>query len=373
MKFEVLKENFKKAITTCERITRKTVSLQVLQNVLIKTSGNFLEMITTNLELSIQWSVLAKISKQGSLLLPATFLSNILNLTKSDKIQAQEENNNLVLVSDNQEMQIQCQNSEDFPIIPKMEKQYIWHIDAEKLSGGISCVVEQAAFSSIRPELSGVLFSFQKNKLTLVATDSFRLSEKTIFLEKQNDKDFSFICPQQTCRELVAILSQEKGSVEISANINQVCFEIETSQTEQIRCSLQSRLIAGEYPRYQDIIPKQYVAKIQANKEELVSQLKKAGLFAGKSLDVKLTVYLKEGRLKVFSQSSDIGKNESFMACKIEGKDQESVFNYKFLLDGINNIKSSEVSLEMNGSDGPACLKPIGDDSYFYILMPIKS
>ena len=373
MKFEILKENFKKALAVCERITRKTIALPVLQNVLIKTNGNFLELTTTNLELSIQWKILVKISKQGALLLPATFLSNILSLTNSEKIQAQEENKNLVLVCDNQEMQIQGQNPEEFPIIPKMEKEFVWQVNGIKLMEGLSQVVEQAAFSSIRPELSGVLFSFQKNKLKIVATDSFRLSEKTIFLEKNGEKDFSFICPQQTCRELLAILSQEKGGIEISANINQVCFETAESQVEQMKFFIQSRLIAGEYPRYQDIIPKQYIAKIQAPKEDLVGQIKKAGLFAGKSLDVRLSVFLKEGRVRFFSQSADIGKNESFMPCKIEGADQESVFNYKFLLDGLNNIKSSEVSFEMNGSDGPACLKPIGDDSYFYILMPIKS
>ncbi|MDD5738957.1 MAG: DNA polymerase III subunit beta [Candidatus Pacebacteria bacterium] len=372
MKFEVLKENLKKAVAICERITRKTVALPVLQNILIKTNGSFLELTTTNLELSIQWKILAKITKQGALLLPATFLSNILGLINSEKIQAQEENKNLVLISDNQEMQIQGQDPEEFPLIPKMEKEFVWQINGVKLMEGLSQVVEQAAFSSIRPEISGVFFVFQKNKLKIVATDSFRLSEKTIFLEKSGEKDLSFICPQQTCRELIAILSQEKGEVEVSANNNQVCFEVLGSQPEQAKCLMQSRLIVGEYPKYQDIIPKQYMVKIQTNKDDMASQLKKAGLFAGKSLDVNLSVYVKDGRVKFFSQSADIGKNESYLACKAEGVDQESVFNYKFLLDGLNNIKSSEALLEMNGSDGPACLRPIGDDSYFYILMPIK-
>jgi len=372
MKFEILKENIKKAVAICERITRKTAALPVLQNILIKTNGNFLELTTTNLELSVQWKILAKITKQGALLLPATFLSNVLGFINSDKIQAQEENKNLVLISDNQEMQIQGQDPEEFPLIPKMEKEFVWQVSGVKLMEGLSQVVEQAAFSSIRPEISGVFFVFQKNKLKIVATDSFRLSEKTIFLEKAGEKDFSFICPQQTCRELIAILSQEKSSLEISANNNQICFEISGAQPEQAKCLMQSRLIAGEYPKYQDIIPKQYIVKIQANKEDLISQLKKAGLFAGKSLDVSLNVFVKEGRIKFFSQSADIGKNESYLACKAEGEDQESVFNYKFLLDGLNNARGSEVSLEMNSSDGPACLRPIGDDSYFYILMPIK-
>ncbi len=372
MKFEILKDNFKKAASVCERITRKTISLPVLQNVLLKTSGSFLELTTTNLEMSITWWVLAKINKQGSLLVPATFLANVLNLTVSEKIEAQEENKNLVLVSESQEVQIQGQLTEEFPIIPKMEKEYIWQVDGLKLADGLGQVVEEAAFSSVRPEISGVYFYFQKNKLKVVATDSFRLAEKTIFLEKPGEKDLAFIAPQQTCRELIAILSQEKGNLEISANVNQVVFEIMGERPNEIKCRIQSRLIDGEYPKYQDILPKQYTAKIQLNKETLANQLKKAGLFSGKILDVTLTALNKESRLKVFSQSVDIGKNESYLPCKIEGQEQAVVFNYKFLLDGLNNIKGSEVFLELNGPDGPGVLRPVGDDSYFYILMPIK-
>jgi len=372
MKFEILKENFKKAANICERITRKTISLPVLQNVLLKTSGNFLELTTTNLEMSITWWILAKINKQGSLLVPATFLSNVLNLTVSEKVEIGEENKNLVLISENQEMQIQGQLPEEFPIIPKMEKEYAWQVDGIKLADGLAQVVEQAAFSSVRPEISGVYFSFQKNKLKIVATDSFRLAEKTVFLDKAGEKDLSFIVPQQTCRELIAVLSQEKGGLEISANINQVSFEIAGERPNEIKCRIQSRLIDGEYPKYQDILPKQYTTKAQLAKETFVNQLKKAGLFSGKILDVKITPQVKEGRLRFFSQNVDIGKSDSFLACKIEGKEQEVVFNYKFLLDGLNNVKGSEVFLELNGADGPGVLRPVGDDSYFYILMPIK-
>lgn len=372
MKFEILKDNFKKAASVCERITRKTISLPVLQNVLLKTSGSFLELTTTNLEISITWWVLAKINKQGSLLVPATFLANVLNLTVSEKIEAQEENKNLVLVSEGQEVQIQGQLPEEFPIIPKMEKEYIWQVDGARIADGLGQVVEEAAFSSVRPEISGVYFSFQKNKLKAVATDSFRLAEKIIFLEKAGEKDLSFIIPQQTCRELIAVLSQERGNLEISANANQAVFDITGERPNEIKCRIQSRLIDGEYPKYQDILPKQHTARIQLNKEAFANQLKKAGLFSGKVFDVKLEALVKEGRLKFFSQNVDIGKNESFLACKIEGQIQEVVFNYKFLLDGLNNIKGSEVFLELNGPDGPGVLRPVGDDTYFYILMPIK-
>lgn len=372
MKFEVLKDNFKKAVAVCERITRKIISLPVLQNIHIKTSNNFLELTTTNLETSITWRILAKIQKQGVLLVPATFLANVLNLTNSEKIEAHEENKNLVLITQDQEMQIQCQDPGEFPIIPKMIKEHIWQIDALKLAEGLGQVVEQAAFSPIRPELSGVYFNFQNNKLKTAATDSFRLSEKTVFLDKTGDKEISFIVPQQTCRELVAILSQEKGRVEISANVNQITFETKGERQNEGECVVQSRLIDGEYPKYQEILPKRYAAKIHLNKELFVGQLKKAGLFSGKILDVKLSALGNQNRLKLFSQNADIGKSESFLNCKIEGETQEVVFNYKYLLDGLNNIRGSEVFLELSGPDGPGVLRPVGDDSYFYILMPIK-
>ena len=373
MKLEILKQNLKEAINSCERITRKSTSLPILQNVLLEAKGNFLELTTTNLENTIKWWILAKIEKEGKALVPATFLANLVNLITSKKIDIKEEQKNLILVTENQKVRIQGQDIEEFPIIPKIEKENPYQVSSLKLSQGLSQVVDIPSSSQIRPEISGIYFSFKKNKLKIVGTDSFRLGEKTIELAEETKKDGSFILPQEAGRELIDILSRREGKFYGYLNPNQVLFEFLTEGTSQPQVNLLSRIIEGEYPNYQEIIPKKYTTKIQLDKEAFQNQIKEAGLFSGKILEVKLQPLPKERKIKILSQSPETGRNESFLTCKIEGEELEVAFNYRFLLDGLNNIKSSEVIFELSGEEGPGVLRPVGDQSYLYILMPIKA
>jgi len=375
MELEIFKDNFQKAINVCERITKKAVSLPILQNVLLKTNNSFLEITTTNLEVNIVWNVLAKINQKGSLLINASFLNNILNLTTSEKVIIKQENGNLVLLSDGQETQIQGQPVEEFPVITNIEKEYKWQMDSLVLADGLARVAPIAAFSSVRPEIAGVYFSFQKNKLKLVATDSFRLAEKTILLNSTKQSDFQdacFIVPQYTCQELIGILNQEKGVVEIATDLHQVLFEIKGERYNELKCCVQGRLINGEYPKYEEILPQSYKTRVRLNKDVFTNRLKGAGLFSSKIFDVKIDVLTKEGKIKLFSQNASVGRNEYIWDCVAEGQNESVVFNYKFLLDGLNNIKSPDVFFELNGFDGPGVLRPDGDNSYFYVLMPIK-
>ncbi len=373
MKTEILTQALKKAIINCERVTRKTTTLPVLQNILLKTEGNFLELNTTNLETTIRYWVLSKNEKQGKVLVPANFLSNLITLIKGDRITLNEENKNLLLVAQNQENQIQGQDPEEFPIIPKIEKKDKYQISINKLISALSQIIDVPSISQIRPEISGVLFSFNKKQLKIVATDSFRLAEKTIHLEEEVKENISFILPQSTTRELINILTIEEGKIDIYLENNQVLFELMDEKANHSKLQILSRLIDGQYPNYQEIIPKSHTTTIQINKQEFENQVKQAGLFSGKVLEVKLKAVPDDNQIKLFSQSSDTGKNESTLSAQVQGEGFEVAFNYKFLLEGLNKIKSSEVILELSGTEGPGLLKPVGDPSYIYILMPIKA
>jgi len=131
-------------------------------------------------------------------------------------------------------------------------------------------------------------------------------------------------------------------------------------------------LIEGEYPNYQEIIPKKYKTQVIVKKDEFENKLKQAGLFSGKISEVKLNIDVKKKKIKIYSESPEIGKNESYVSAKIKGEDMDVSFNYKFLISGLQNIKSSEVIFELNGDDGPGVLKPVGDENYIYVSMPIK-
>ncbi|RLC39479.1 MAG: DNA polymerase III subunit beta [Candidatus Nealsonbacteria bacterium] len=312
--------------------------------------------------------------KEGKVTVPANLITNLSSLIFPEKITLKEENQNLLLLTENKNILIQGQSVEEYPIIPKVEKEIPYKLPVGKLIEGLQQVIDIPSPSQIRPEISGVYFSIKKQKLKIVATDSFRLGEKTIDLKEEVKKESNFILTQEAARELLNILSYKKeGEIICYPNPNQVLFELLMEETSHPQINLMSRLIEGEYPKYQEIIPKKSTVKIQIEKEGLANQIKEAGLFSGKILEVKLTSQVKEGKLKIFSQSSDIGRSETYLPAQIEGEELEISFNYKFLLDGLNNIKSSEVILELSGEEGPALLRPVGDESYIYILMPIKS
>ncbi len=372
MKVEILKELFKKALNISEKITRKASSLPILQNVLINTEGNFLELTTTNLETTVRWWILSKINKKGQVAVPATFLANVVNLISADKLELSEENKNLIITTTNQEVQIQGQDPNEFPIIPKMDKNEFWQIEILKLIQGLSQVVDIPSISQIRPEISGVYFLIKAGFLKLVATDSFRLAEKTIKLNHETPREYSFIIPQAAAREIVNIFNQENSYLTVYCSPSQVLFELAGQDVSQPQINVLSRLIDGTYPNYQEIIPKKFVSQTTINKEDLLAQIKKAGLFSGRAAEVQLSLLPKDGKLKIFSQSAEMGRSEAVLPCRIEGEEIKVSFNYKFFLDGLNNIKSSEVVLELSENQGPGVLKPVGDNSFIYILMPIK-
>jgi len=134
-----------------------------------------------------------------------------------------------------------------------------------------------------------------------------------------------------------------------------------------------SRLIEGQYPNYHDIIPNKFKTSIVFKKDEFLNIIKTASLFSNKNNEIKISVLPTKKEVEVFSQNPNIGENKSNLGAKIEGDPIEVSFNYKFLIDGLINIKSSEVIFDISKEDGPAVLRPVGDSSYIYVVMPIKS
>ena len=142
-------------------------------------------------------------------------------------------------------------------------------------------------------------------------------------------------------------------------------------ETEHPKIQLISKLIEGEYPNYRAIFPKKSETKLTLDKKEFLNQLRAASLFASKMNEVKIKTVGK-GEVEINSQNPELGEYNSTLPGKKEGEGTEVSFNYRFLIDGLSNIKSSEVVFELNGEEGPAVLKPLADPSYVYLVMPVK-
>lgn len=207
----------------------------------------------------------------------------------------------------------------------------------------------------------------------MAATDSFRLAEKKIFLTNVFPQKISLILPQASVRELISIFGEKEGELRIYISPKQIWFESLMSEISHPKVQYTSRLIEGEYPNYEEITPKKFETTIYLSKENFLNQIKTASLFCGKSNEVKMNIVPKKGIITISSQSPNLGNYQGSLAGKIKGKEMEIAFNYRFLIDGILEIKTPEMILDLTNEEGPAVLRPVDLEDYFYILMPIKT
>jgi len=367
MKLVVLKNNLRDGLVAIERASAENISLPILKNVLIKTFNNKIQLSATNLELAITQFVSGKIIEDGSITVPLGTLLTIANNIANDRISIEVENNTLHFKTDNYEAIIQGLPEEEFPIIPKIEntKNYL-KINTDIFKTALSKVINAAQPSEIRPEIGGVLFDFQVTNFKLVATDSFRLAEKTI--QEGNftctfQRGFKIIIPLKTVQEILRINDGEELTICIDPN--QILFKNDDIE-------IISRLIDGAYPDYDAIIPKSLDTEMIIEREHLVNAVKLVSTFSGKVNEIKMKISEGKKSIEVFSSNQYVGENKYLIPAKIKGEAFEVSFNWRYLMDGLKNFDSNELLFGVNGDVRPAVLKNTADTSYFYILMPIK-
>lgn len=374
MKLSILKENFLKGLNVASKATSKSITLPILSNFLLSTEKNFLKISSTDLEMGVQYWVLAKTEKEGCITIPARFLINLITLIPDEKIKLETKGETLYIEGKEYKNQIKGLKSDDFPIIPEVKNERKIEVDSQLLTKGLSSVVGAASLSQTRPEISGVYFSLNDNSLECVATDSFRLAQKKILLKSNQLKEkTSLIVLQKTIQEIISIFSETSGEITVYFSPNQVMFESKMSETSHPRIRVTSRLIEGEYPNYKEIIPKDFKTRLVLQKQDFFNKIKTASLFSGKINEVTLKIKPSKKIVEVFAQNPDLGKSTSKIEGDVDGDDAEMSFNYRFLVDGLTNMDTKEVIFELNGEESPGVLKPVKDNSFIYVVMPIKN
>jgi DNA polymerase-3 subunit beta len=199
------------------------------------------------------------------------------------------------------------------------------------------------------------------------------LGEKTLYLG-QNSLDASLIVPGKTCLQLIGIFGELPGKLRISLSPTLIAFDYENQERLELpKIQLVSRIIEGEYPHYQDVIPLSCKTTVLLEKTEFVNQLKASSMFSGKTNEVRLVFAPKEQQVFLSAKNLDTGEHASSMKAKIEGVSQEISFNWRFLLDGILHIANEEIELGLTDQESPVLLKPKTEEGYLYVAMPIKA
>jgi DNA polymerase-3 subunit beta len=372
MKITIVYEKIKDGIKTIERLAQKSLTLPILQNILLKTEKNFICLSATNLEMGIKYWSLCKNEDQGQVIIPARVFSQLIDFLPQKPVELESKGFDLLVKSQGHKSTIKGFNPEEFPIIPEIKNGENVIVPSMDFCQSLAQVVDISSPSVARPEISGVYFIFQKDLIKIVATDSFRLGEQKLFLKNNLTQDYSFILPQQAAKEIINVFGSKDGDLKICFSPNQVLFESSMPEMDHPQIQLISRLVEGNYPDYEAIIPEKTATQVQISKNEFLTQVKSASLFSGNTNEISFKIESQKEKIQIFSQNQELGEYQSEVPAKIKGKEVDISFNHKFLSDGLLKIKTPEVIFELTDGEGPTILKPVGQNGFLYIAMPIK-
>jgi DNA polymerase-3 subunit beta len=370
MKFTVLQENLKNSVSLTSHFVSSKAQLPILGNILIKADKTKLTLSATNLETSIETSIAAKVEEEGDITINGKTFNDVVSNLESGSINIESFQEQIKITSGKFKSNLLGSNSSDFPSLPSLNKSNTISLKTKEFIEALSKVLFAVSFDETRPILTGVLFWFKEKKLHLVATDGFRLSE----IKLKNDietEDLKIIIPKAILYELTKISgSFEEILLSYDKESNQIVFGL----GETI---LSSRVIEGEFPDYEKIIPSASMSIVNVDKNELEKSLKLASVFArdsGKIIKIKI----ENNELKLTAESSSSGNQETTLEIRNEDKENESkeiniMFNYSFIEDVLKVIADDEVKIIFAPDNKASKFLDPKTSNFLHIIMPIKS
>ncbi|OGC82457.1 MAG: DNA polymerase III subunit beta [Candidatus Abawacabacteria bacterium RBG_16_42_10] len=364
MKFVCSQENLTQALDIVTRAIPTRSTLPVLGNVLIKAEEKKVILSTTNLELAIVTSFDCNPEEIGSITIPAKLFSSYCNLLKVEQVTVEQlPLNTLQVKSGQDETVFKGIDAQEFPLIPQVEEKIEFTLPFESILDGLEKTVFASASDETRPVLAGVLFWQKDGILKLVATDSYRLAEKTIKLATKIPEEIKIIVPSRTVLELQRILSKKQEEVKVIVGQNQVKFIIDN-------VTVISRLIEGNFPPYEKIIPESFSSDITIEREEFIRAVKRVSLFSQAGTH-NLHLEMDGGDLTVSGETQEVGKDTSILKGKMNGEGKKITFSAQFLLAALEHIPEENITLNVNSDTSPGLLKG-KEEGYINIIMPRK-
>lgn len=368
MKLFCSKNELDYAINIVNKAISPNNTLPVLNNILMRAEGKKLYFSATNLELAINYSMPVDVRSEGAITVPAKLITSYVSLLTDEKVELNiADGLNLAINSQNSLTKIKCINADEFPLIPKIEKGQDFSVKVDDLYEAINETVFAASTNTTRPVLSGVLILSSGEYLKMVATDSYRLAEKILKVSKKPEEEVSCIIPSKTLLELSKIITKaEAKEVNINISKNQILFSVDGIE-------LISRLIEGKFPDYEKIIPKEEKTVLEVSVEGLSLVLKRVSLFARENNNSIKLMATNDGKLSISSDETRVGEEKADVLVKIDGENNKISLNSQYLLDVLAYVSDDKIKLIINDKSSPAAIKPLKDEGYVYVIMPLKA
>ena len=370
MKLSVMQENLARGLSVVSRAVSNRSTLPVLANVLLKTEDAGLKLTATNLEIGITYWVLGKIETDGATTVPAKLLTDLVNsLPAGERVDLELLAGDVLhLKSGRFETHIKGIDADEFPAIGAAGERPTTRIAQNVLRRALAETAFAAASDEARPILTGVLARFEGDQLTLAAADNYRIAVKTIPI-LDPVPDTSVVVPARALNELARILADVDEPVEVvlAGGRNQILFHLDG-------IDLVSRLIDGQFPNYQQVVPTAHTTRAVLDREELLRAVRPAALIAHESANIVKLAVSADGEPGItVSANAEVGDHVGQVEAGVEGDGTTIAFNARYLADVLTNVLADQFALELNGPLSPGVFKPIGDDHYIHVVMPVRT
>jgi len=367
MKLDVLQADLSKALNLASRFVNARAQLPVLANILFQAKKTKLIVSATNLEMSIAIAVGAKVSQEGKITVPARTITDLVASLSANTISLAEEKERLKIKTEGFSGNVAAANASDFPSVPQSLGKPSFDLDAGLFVESLEKVVYSASIDETRPVLTGVLFIFEKDQVVLVSSDGFRLSRRKVALTKKGAaKTQKIILPRVAVSELARIAGAQDQpiSMHVGNRDNQVVFGLADSV-------FASRMIEGEFPDFERIIPKSISVKVNLDKNDFKNAIKTAAVIAREAANV-ISIKIKDKKVSISATSPKSGETQMSLDAKVEGEDLEITYNYRFIEEFLNVAQSDDVVIEFSGNNTPAIFRDTKDPNYLHLIMPVK-
>lgn len=363
MKLQVTQENLNRALNSVARVANTRGTLPILSNVLVKTNNNRLSLSATNLDIAITHFIGAKVSEEGSITVPARLMQDFVSSLPSGVIELDLQETKLHVSTDQYKSVVNGIVADDFPVMPAISSGKSWNLPGVDFKKALQQVVFAASTDETRPVLTGVLLQTRDGVLSMAATDSYRLAEKTL---GKNKEDIHLLIPASAMQDLLRVLGDGDEKVNITHDDQQVLFRVGDIE-------LVTRLLDGKYPDYKKLIPSSFKSQATLRREDFINVTKVSSLFARESAG-SVTIELDKSakHLSIRSVASQLGENTATADAKITG-DGSITLNSRYLLDALGAMSGEEVVFGFNGKLEPTLLYDPSTENYRHIIMPLKS
>ncbi len=372
MELVVRKTDLLRELQLFQGIVERKNTIPILANVLIEAAGDEVRLLATDLEVGLRSKCAASVSKGGSLTLPAKKLYEIVKALPETDVRIEEDKNGVKVAADRFDSRMQTLPREDFPTLPEASGAYSATLARDVVRQMVSKTQFAITGEDTRYFLNGALFILRPDSMSLVSTDGHRLAlisvprEKAKTKGKTGDEEVRVILPRKTLLELGRLLAEGDGDINYERGENHLFFDIGGRL-------LISRMIDGQFPAFERVIPKSNDKRVEFDRDRLTSAVKRVALLSNeRSRAVKFLI--DNGKVEITSSSPEFGEAKEVLMVDYTAAPVTICFNAQYVLDFLSVADTDSVGLEFKDEMSQAVMKPINADGYdyTYVIMPMR-